>query len=37
MRQLGNLPDADRDKMIDNYRNLSPDAQKFIRNQMRSR
>ena len=34
MRQLGNLPDADRDKMIDNYRNLSPDAQKFIRNQM---
>ncbi len=34
VKQLGNLPDADRDKMMDAYQNLSPDAQRMIRKQM---
>jgi hypothetical protein len=34
MRQLGNVPDGERDQMIDAYRNLSPDAQRFVRDQM---
>ena len=34
VRQLGALPDSDRDKMMDTYRNLSPDAQRMIRNGM---
>ena len=34
MRQLGKVPDGERDQMIDAYRNLSPDAQRFVRDQM---
>jgi hypothetical protein len=34
MRQLGNVPDGDRDQMIDTYRKLSPDAQRFVRDHM---
>ena len=34
VKQLGALPDSDRDKMMDTYRNLSPDAQRMIRNGM---
>jgi hypothetical protein len=34
MRQLGNMPDGDRDQMIDAYRNLSPDAQRYVRDHM---
>lgn len=34
VRQLGALPDSDRDKMMDTYQNLSPDAQRMIRKGM---
>jgi hypothetical protein len=34
VRQLGNVPDAERQQMIDSYRNLPPDAQRFVRDRM---
>ena len=35
VRQLGNVPDADRDKMMDAYRSVSPETQRMLRDGMR--
>ena len=34
VRQLGNVPDADRDKMMDAYRSVSPETQRVLREGM---
>ena len=34
VRQLGNVPDADRDKMMDAYRSVSPETQRILREGM---
>jgi hypothetical protein len=34
VRQLGTVPDGDRAKMMDAYRNMSPETQKLMRDQM---